>query len=183
MLPIIALQGALQNLTCSCFSSYRFTQIAVDPQVKTPGGKTYDVLFIGTGKNHSRFVKAVSVREEWINRACFWLADSGKVIKAVNAASNDPSRQVNPVVIEEIQVFNEQVRSIRVVKGDGDIPDGRLVVVSDSEVQALRLHRCYSDEIRSCRYVPRTVILRGWVLLFPFRRAGWSTRQFLPNLS
>jgi hypothetical protein len=30
--------------------SYRFTQIAVDPQIKTPGGKTYDVLFIGTGK-------------------------------------------------------------------------------------------------------------------------------------
>lgn len=29
--------------------SYRFTQIAVDPQVKTPGGKAYDVLFIGTG--------------------------------------------------------------------------------------------------------------------------------------
>lgn len=33
-----------------CCSSYRFTQIAVDPQVKTPGGKAYDVLFIGTGK-------------------------------------------------------------------------------------------------------------------------------------
>ena len=30
--------------------SYRFTEIAVDPQVKTPGGKAYDVLFIGTGK-------------------------------------------------------------------------------------------------------------------------------------
>lgn len=33
-----------------CFNSYRFTQVAVDPQVKVPGGKTYDVLFIGTGK-------------------------------------------------------------------------------------------------------------------------------------
>lgn len=32
------------------FSSYRFTQIAVDPQVSVPGGKAYDVLFIGTGK-------------------------------------------------------------------------------------------------------------------------------------
>ena len=31
-------------------SRYRFTQIAVDPQIKTPGGKAYDVLFIGTGK-------------------------------------------------------------------------------------------------------------------------------------
>lgn len=37
------------------FCSYRFTQIAVDPQVKVPGGKTYDVLFIGTGKTVSTF--------------------------------------------------------------------------------------------------------------------------------
>jgi len=29
--------------------SYRFTQIAVDAQIKTPGGKTYDVIFVGTG--------------------------------------------------------------------------------------------------------------------------------------
>lgn len=29
---------------------YRFTQITVDPQIKTPGGKTYDVIFVGTGK-------------------------------------------------------------------------------------------------------------------------------------
>jgi hypothetical protein len=27
------------------------------------------------------------------------------------------------------------------------------VVISDGEVQALRLHRCYSDKILSCRYV------------------------------
>lgn len=33
----------------SFYCSYRFTQIAVDPQVKVPGGKSYDVLFIGTG--------------------------------------------------------------------------------------------------------------------------------------
>lgn len=29
---------------------YRFSKIAVDQQVKTPDGKAYDVLFIGTGK-------------------------------------------------------------------------------------------------------------------------------------
>lgn len=28
---------------------YRFTKIAVDQQVRTPDGKAYDVLFIGTG--------------------------------------------------------------------------------------------------------------------------------------
>lgn len=37
-----------------CYS-YRFTQIAVDPQVKVPGGKAYDVLFIGTGKHFRKF--------------------------------------------------------------------------------------------------------------------------------
>lgn len=36
------------------FFSYRFTQIAVDPQIKTPGGKSYDVLFIGTGKSFAK---------------------------------------------------------------------------------------------------------------------------------
>ena len=40
--------------------SYRFTQIAVDPQVKTPGGKTYDVLFIGT--DNGKVIKAVNRR-------------------------------------------------------------------------------------------------------------------------
>lgn len=29
---------------------YRFTQIAVDPQIKTPGEKAYDVIFVGTGE-------------------------------------------------------------------------------------------------------------------------------------
>lgn len=30
---------------------YRFTQIVADAQIKTPGGKTYDVLFVGTGES------------------------------------------------------------------------------------------------------------------------------------
>ncbi|XP_020291407.1 semaphorin-1A isoform X2 [Pseudomyrmex gracilis] len=108
---------------------YRFTQIAVDPQVKTMGGKTYDVLFIGT--------------------------DNGKVIKAINAESADSHQKVSPVVIEEIQAFppTVPVRGIKVVRasqaGDG-LEDGRLVVISDSQVQALRLHRCHSDRILSC---------------------------------
>lgn len=101
----------------------------MDPQVKTPGGKTYDVLFIGT--------------------------DNGKVIKAVNAESADSHQKVSPVVIEEIQAFPSTVpvRGIKVVRatqaGDG-LEDGRLVVIADSQVQALRLHRCYSDRILSC---------------------------------
>jgi hypothetical protein len=42
------------------FFSYRFTQIAVDPQIKTPGGKAYDVLFIGTGKLKQIHVQSCS---------------------------------------------------------------------------------------------------------------------------
>ncbi|XP_046999148.1 semaphorin-1A [Schistocerca americana] len=104
---------------------YRFSQIAVDPQIKTPGGKAYDVLFIGT--------------------------DNGKVIKAVNADAADTTERVSPVVIEEVQVFptHMPVRGLKVVR-DPALPDGRLVVVADTEVQALRLHRCYSDKILSC---------------------------------
>jgi len=76
------------------------------------------------------------------------------VIKAVNAGSADTTDHVTPVVIEEIQVFPPQVavRNLKVVR-DSSLPDGRLVVVSDGQVQALRLHRCYSDKILSCRYV------------------------------
>ncbi|KRT85293.1 hypothetical protein AMK59_1244, partial [Oryctes borbonicus] len=103
---------------------YRFTQIAVDPQVKVPGGKTYDVLFIGT--------------------------DNGKVIKAVNGLSAETKHGVRPVVVEEIQVFpgHIAVRSIKVVRNSRQ--DGRLIVVSDGEVQSLRLHRCDSNKISSC---------------------------------
>lgn len=48
-ISFLRLEGPKSKVNLCC-SSYRFTQIAVDPQVKTPGGKAYDVLFIGTGK-------------------------------------------------------------------------------------------------------------------------------------
>ncbi|XP_066142408.1 semaphorin-1A isoform X1 [Euwallacea fornicatus] len=104
---------------------YRFTQIAVDPQVKVPGGKSYDVLFIGT--------------------------DNGKIIKAVNAQSAETRHGVRTVVVEEIQVFplHVPVRSIKIMKS-GTKAEGRLIVVSDTEVQSLRLHRCDSNKISSC---------------------------------
>uniref|UniRef100_A0A0A9Y8X2 Semaphorin-1A n=1 Tax=Lygus hesperus TaxID=30085 RepID=A0A0A9Y8X2_LYGHE len=101
---------------------YRFTQIAVDAQIKTPGGKSYDVLFIGT--------------------------DNGKVLKTVNAESADSIQRVTPVVIEEIQVFppNVSVRNIQIVRTDS-LSEGRLIVVSDLEVLSLKLHRC--DKVNS----------------------------------
>jgi hypothetical protein len=38
-----------KNLFHLYLHRYRFTQIAVDQQIKTPGGITYDVIFVGTG--------------------------------------------------------------------------------------------------------------------------------------
>ncbi|KAL1397054.1 hypothetical protein pipiens_002596, partial [Culex pipiens pipiens] len=71
---------------------YRFTAIAVDSQIKTPGGKTYDVIFVGT--------------------------DHGKIIKTVNAESADSSKKVSSVVIEEIDALptSEPVRSLEIVR-------------------------------------------------------------------
>lgn len=71
---------------------YRFTQIAVDPQIKTPGGKTYDVIFVGT--------------------------DHGKIIKAVNADSADSSKKATSVVIEELDVLakSEPIRNMEIVR-------------------------------------------------------------------
>ena len=97
--------------------------------MRTPSGKTYDVLFIGT--------------------------DNGMIIKAVNAESADSHERVTTVVIEEIQAFppNVPVRGIKIIRasqaGDG-LEDGRLVVIADSQVQARRLHRCHSHKILSC---------------------------------
>jgi semaphorin 6 len=94
--------------------------------VQTPDGKSYDVLFIGT--------------------------DNGKVIKVVNADSADSHKTVNPVVIEEIQVFplTVPIRNLQIVR-DEAITEARLVVVTDSEIKALPLHRCNNEKITSCR--------------------------------
>lgn len=79
-------------------------------------------------------------------------SDNGKVIKAVNALSADSRHGVNPVVVEEIQVFNSHtaIRNLQVVQGSGR-DDSRLVVVADDQILSLKLHRCNSDKITSCR--------------------------------
>ncbi|EDW03507.1 GH11272 [Drosophila grimshawi] len=112
---------------------YRFTQIAVDAQIKTPGGKTYDVIFVGT--------------------------DHGKIIKSVNAESADSAEKVTSVVIEEIDVLpkSEPIRNLEIVRTmqydqpkDGSYDDGKLIIVTDSQVIAIQLHRCHNDKITSC---------------------------------
>lgn len=82
-------------------------------------------------------------------------ADNGKVIKAVNGLSADSRHGVRPVVIEEIQVFpaHVPVRGLKVMRGEGKEgkDEARLIVVADSEVQSLRVHKCDSNKISSCR--------------------------------
>lgn len=68
-----------QKLFSPCFlqSRYRFTQIAVDPQIKTPGGKTYDVIFVGTGEcseGKSLFCR-IAFRDEIFYCFCCCLAN------------------------------------------------------------------------------------------------------------
>ena len=58
--PLFFIPAQCEEFNCSItffpfhFHSHRFTKIEVDPQVKTPEGKYYDVLFIGTGKKKKK---------------------------------------------------------------------------------------------------------------------------------
>ncbi|XP_050044167.1 semaphorin-1A isoform X4 [Dermacentor andersoni] len=91
---------------------YRFTYIAVDPQVETVSGKKYDVLFIGT--------------------------DTGRVLKAVNVPRQQQSAGGRPVLVEDVGVFQgAPVTNLLVHR-----PQGRLVVVTHSEIQAVPLFGC-----------------------------------------
>ncbi|XP_049269635.1 semaphorin-1A isoform X4 [Rhipicephalus sanguineus] len=91
---------------------YRFTYIAVDPQVETVSGKKYDVLFIGT--------------------------DTGRVLKAVNVPRQQQSAGGHPVLVEDVGVFQgAPVTNLLVHR-----PQGRLVVVTHSEIQAVPLFGC-----------------------------------------
>lgn len=71
----------------------------------------------------------------------------------MNALSAESHQGVRTVVIEEIQVFPVHVivRGIKVVKSGKQ--EGRLIVIADTDIQSLRLHRCDSNKISSCRYV------------------------------
>ena len=99
---------------------FRLTQIAVDSQIETVSGKTFDVLFVGT--------------------------DDGRVMKVINAASAAPGGHVNhnkvmPVVIEEITVFPNRVPVTNLLVYH-TFYDAKLLVVSAGEMQAIPLHKC-----------------------------------------
>ena len=101
---------------------FRFTQIAVDPQIETASGKTYDVLFIGT--------------------------DDGRVLKVINSAAaasigHPLHNKVNPVIIEETTVFPNKLAITNLLVYH-TFYEAKLLVVSSSEIQAIPLHKCQS---------------------------------------
>ncbi|XP_015789588.1 semaphorin-1A isoform X2 [Tetranychus urticae] len=98
---------------------FRFTKITVDPQVETVSGSRFDVIFVGTTDGH--------------------------VLKVINSASNAPNGHENynktlPVVIDEISVFpGKPILNLLIYR---TIYESKLVVVTDSEVQAMPLSKC-----------------------------------------
>jgi semaphorin 6 len=71
-------------------SNYKFTSIAVDPQVETASGKIYDIVFVGT--------------------------DNGQVLKMINAG--DSLGENKPIVISEQQVlpYGTRIKELKVSK-------------------------------------------------------------------
>ncbi|XP_064474458.1 semaphorin-1A-like isoform X2 [Ornithodoros turicata] len=92
---------------------YRFTYIAVDPQVETVNGKKYDVLFIGT--------------------------DRGRVLKTVNTSG--VGGEGTPVVVEDSVVFHDEVPVTNLLVHH-TLYSARLVVVTHSEIQSIPLFAC-----------------------------------------
>ncbi|XP_035229472.1 semaphorin-1A-like isoform X2 [Stegodyphus dumicola] len=104
---------------------YRFTQIAVDPQIETADGKHYDVLYVGT--------------------------DNGKVLKCINAGSDSSTGKVIPVVIEEYQVFQHQMPIANLMVYHTPY-EAKLVVVSREEIKTVPLYSCdhYAKTCSEC---------------------------------
>jgi len=98
-----------------------FTSIAVDPQVSTPDGSKFDVIFVGTSR--------------------------GQLLKAVNSLAPKSTASTRTVIIEEIEVAPEllikSVTVVRTAKGSGHV----LVTTAD-QIRSFALFRC--DKARTC---------------------------------
>lgn len=89
----------------------------------------------------------LTIHIDWI------LLDKGKVIRAINTESYDSVSKVRPVIIEEIKVFETEaaITNLKVVPASEKM-GARLIVVSNDEIQTIPLHRCYTDQVTSCRW-------------------------------
>ncbi|CAL4130456.1 unnamed protein product, partial [Meganyctiphanes norvegica] len=94
---------------------YRFSKLAVDPGVRLMGGGTIDVLFIAT--------------------------DVGVIFKVINAYSSISKSEIEPVIIEELQVTNRPIINLQLAKGPDDA-HSKLIIITDIEVKSIELQRC-----------------------------------------
>lgn len=149
---------------------YRFTAVAVDPQVPGINHDTYDVIYIGTGKKSLiyHFLELWGITIEMTQ--CHWkvydtdpfpyppslslalllvflfyFLDDGRLLKVVNIPSPDSA---NAIVISENEVFpkNVPIKQIKIVPGYG-----KVIAVSKSEVKLVTLNHCSSRP--RCRYI------------------------------
>ena len=96
----------------------QFKEMAVDSQVRTPSGHTFDVLYVGTTK--------------------------GRVLKLVNTADpNGGDVAQRPVFIEEMQLYpsSTPIDKLKVVR-DENGGRAKLVVLTRDQVAAVPLARC-----------------------------------------
>ncbi|CAL4159472.1 unnamed protein product [Meganyctiphanes norvegica] len=94
---------------------YRFSYIAVDPQVPLVDGNKLDVIFIAT--------------------------DSGIILKAINAYSSLSNSEVEAVIVEEIYAVSAPIVNLQLVKAKNG-SSSSLIIITDKEVTSISLHRC-----------------------------------------
>eukprot|EP00092_Neocalanus_flemingeri_P013940 GFUD01015036.1.p1 GENE.GFUD01015036.1~~GFUD01015036.1.p1 ORF type:complete len:639 (+),score=87.98 GFUD01015036.1:287-2203(+) len=97
----------------------QFSEIAIDPQIKTSDGQIYDIMFVGT--------------------------DKGQVLKIVNSANKIPGgKNQQPVLVEELQVlkFGEPILGLQMSEGSGG-SDRSILVVARDEILVIPLQRCH----------------------------------------
>lgn len=99
---------------------YRFSAITIDPQIRSMNGKFYDIIFVGT--------------------------DDGRVIKFVNILSGEPTENVLPVVISEIQVLQP---GTPVTQLTISTKTGTVIVIGTGNIIAVPLNQC--NRITRCR--------------------------------
>ncbi|GFX52020.1 semaphorin-1A [Trichonephila clavipes] len=131
---------------------YRYTHIAVDPQIETANGEKFDVLFIGT--------------------------DNGKVIKALNGGSDGSAHRVIPIIVEEMLVFPQRVPISNLLVYH-TMNEAKLVVVSQDEILTIPLHSC-GKLARTCSYEwPRKPIDYGPELMTGMSSNPNTTKDML----
>lgn len=109
---------------------YRFSAIAVHPQVQAMNGNKYDVMYIGT--DDGRVIKAVNVA-----------ANEGDFDASVDEYSRNP---VRTAVISEVQVLPQGVpiKQMHVA-----LTTEKLIVASGDIIRAVTLSHC--GNVQSCR--------------------------------